>query len=579
MTPQALRAALAALAILAANAPAFAAVAVSPDDVCPPLADPCVISTVVEVDSDFPLDFGLRTVRIAAGGELRGSVDLLCGAFETDGPGLWLKLLPNDAPAFATITARRACSGNASLPCLDDTVCSDASAGTCSVGDGGIRVAGRVEGSAPFVHLRAAGDVTLDGNIDASGHAPRYDGGGITVESLLGSIESSAELEVDAVVEPGEYNDRGFAGAVVLRAAVDITLRGPIRATGGSADVELDAGRDIAISSSILTQGLGNGPWIGGTIDLASGGDLRIVREPDGGNAKIDISGGHEAYQGYGGTGGAPGGYGFLDAGGDLVVGDRVRMRGDGGRSSGMVDDQSFAGDWYFECDEDLSFDARLTSRGRGLFGIAFHGVSFEAGGTIDIGAKAKIKTTAFGASNVMIQGLEGESIVIDGLINARSRPQRYAGYGEGRGGYVTVYGGDVSVGGKIDTGSSGYGGGIIFDVCRLNLKSGGSLDASKGPQDEGSGYVAMTIHENLVAEPGSRILSKEDSPARIDYRDAAKPPLLGGKVSPAPELTLRPLLSGCPVCGNSEIDEDETCDDGNAAGGDGCSAGCLTEP
>jgi cysteine-rich repeat protein len=37
-------------------------------------------------------------------------------------------------------------------------------------------------------------------------------------------------------------------------------------------------------------------------------------------------------------------------------------------------------------------------------------------------------------------------------------------------------------------------------------------------------------------------------------------------------------LLTGCPVCGNSEIDATETCDDGNTANGDGCNSSCQNE-
>src|SRR5687767_9009917 len=33
------------------------------------------------------------------------------------------------------------------------------------------------------------------------------------------------------------------------------------------------------------------------------------------------------------------------------------------------------------------------------------------------------------------------------------------------------------------------------------------------------------------------------------------------------------------PTCGNSVKDTDETCDDGNALAGDGCSATCTIEP
>jgi cysteine-rich repeat protein len=36
--------------------------------------------------------------------------------------------------------------------------------------------------------------------------------------------------------------------------------------------------------------------------------------------------------------------------------------------------------------------------------------------------------------------------------------------------------------------------------------------------------------------------------------------------------------LAGCPACGNGRVDGDETCDDGNTVGGDGCAANCTGE-
>ena len=36
--------------------------------------------------------------------------------------------------------------------------------------------------------------------------------------------------------------------------------------------------------------------------------------------------------------------------------------------------------------------------------------------------------------------------------------------------------------------------------------------------------------------------------------------------------------LEGCPVCGNGRLEGDETCDDGNRVGGDGCAANCTGE-
>ena len=61
--------------------------------------------------------------------------------------------------------------------------------------------------------------------------------------------------------------------------------------------------------------------------------------------------------------------------------------------------------------------------------------------------------------------------------------------------------------------------------------------------------------------------------------------PFVGGPGLPqwevGPPTPGEPLYWGCgaPICGNGELEPGEACDDGNALGGDGCSAGCEIEP
>jgi len=110
-------------------------------------------------------------------------------------------------------------------------------------------------------------------------------------------------------------------------------------------------------------------------------------------------------------------------------------------------------------------------------------------------------------------------------------------------------------------------------------MNSGGRLDSGWGKQYSGAYGTNFYIGESMITYGGSGIRAKAGAQHRIEYRDAAKPPVLGGSVTPAPTLVHNPLLTGCPVCGNLEIDQDETCDDGNIADGDGCDSNCLTEP
>lgn len=550
----------------------------SADEVCAPGADPCVITGIVHVDPLYPLDFGLRAVRVTATGLLVGSLDLRCGSFVADGPGTWSQLGADPSVHTLSITARRACSGDASLACLDDGACIQAAAGLCSQGDGSIRIAGMVTGNAPNLSLRAAGDIGLEGYVAAAGRPPFANGGSVTVQSLQGSIESTASIDVSAGREP-DYGGPGYAGSATMRAALDVTLRGPVRAIGGGGNVEVDAGRDIAVRSALLTQGTQGADHFGGTIDLAAARDLRVVTKPGAGRASMNITGGHAARPEYHTTYAGGGGYGFLRAGGDLFVGDHVVLVGDSGKSAGFVDDRPYSGDWYFEATGNLSFAGRLSARGMGLLGRGFHGVSFYAGQAIDLGHRSRVTTMSASSPNVEIRSYGKAPISLDGQIDVRGTQRMSFGSSYGEGGNFHVNGGDLSMGGRVQNGGGRLGGDTYFYGCRMHLKTGGIIDTTYGLQESGSRGPMFEIGESMRTDPGHQIIGKKDAYFRIYHRDAAKPPVLDGFAKPAPTITVEPSFTGCPECGNLEIDQNEECDDGNSTAGDGCDAMCLLEP
>src|SRR5690349_17825410 len=109
------------LAILVAGAlpaPAMAIEADHADDVCPPDADPCVVSEVFQVVPRSRLDFGLRDVEVTGGGRFEfvdGGGRIYCGSFRahTDGPVI-RTVRPAESGFFdndgTTIQARKECS-------------------------------------------------------------------------------------------------------------------------------------------------------------------------------------------------------------------------------------------------------------------------------------------------------------------------------------------------------------------------------------------------------------------------------------------------------------------------------------
>jgi cysteine-rich repeat protein len=571
-----------ALLLFAAAASSAHAVVESADEVCSPAANPCIINSTVEVDADFPLDFGLRTVRVVEPGKFVGSLDLECGRFETVGLPAWTWSSSEYGPV--TITANRSCSLNGALACQSDAVCIDAGAGLCTSGNGGISTQGKLKANAPTVLMRAAGDIGLEGDLDVSSDPPQEYGGTVYVESMFGAVESSGFVDASGGVAEDYYgNHPAFGGMVTIRALSDVTLRGQIAATGGYASIAIASGRDTVIAAAILTQGRQGGDYNGGTIDLYAARNLSVVH--DEARVLLNIAGGTKEVQGYYGYGGGsyagPGGYAFLTAGGDVTLGAGVELMGDSGMSAGTgLDDLPISGDWYFESGEDLAFHSSMSNRSWGQYGFANHGVSFEGDASVHVGRHGSIATAGSYSGDIT---LWSPSILVEGRLNARSRKIKTFGYDgyhpppHGTGGDVMFDGGDVTIKGKVMTGGPSSAGELRVDACRLRMEPGGVLDSAWGAQLYGPYGVSITVAESMRMN-GGKIRAKKGATHTIRYRDPNKPPVLKA-VTPVPNLIVDPLLSGCPVCGNSEIDEDETCDDGNVADGDGCSSACLTEP
>ncbi|HYC54934.1 MAG TPA: hypothetical protein VEL28_08335, partial [Candidatus Binatia bacterium] len=92
-------------------------------------------------------------------------------------------------------------------------------------------------------------------------------------------------------------------------------------------------------------------------------------------------------------------------------------------------------------------------------------------------------------------------------------------------------------------------------------------------------GENLLVGRERITVSPtGSLTASGSGASNTFEYRDAAKPPIVQGAVSPSPVLVVDSSLVGCPVCGNFEKDQGESCDDGNLTGGDGCNPACQDE-
>ncbi|MBI5505588.1 MAG: hypothetical protein HY899_12375 [Deltaproteobacteria bacterium] len=551
-----------ALAVLAVPAQALI-VAGSAADICAAAADPCVIAEQVDVVAGSVLDFGTRAVVLEGAGVLNfgiGDGSLLCGRFAATSASASVTARGNDpnggtAGGNVNIFSRRRCSGNASLPCFVDGDCSVAGAGICSAGDGSIVVAGKILGNADTaarLYLRAAADVQLDKLVSAAGTLSTSDGGAITVESTQGSITTSDKLEVAS-------GSQGSGGDIALSAALDVGVGAIIDADGGDFDggsVAIAAGRAVAIGDDV-TANSAAGAGFGGIIAVTAGTDISIV----GGGAtnRLNVSTeGHQSAENYGGDGGTQ----SYDAGGSIVLSRYVRLDSNGAPPDGFGDSITFS------AGAGISIDGAVYSKAKGSFG---GGGSIEvvAGGDIVASATALLDVTGFAAGGGDVLLEPSGDLVFDGDAEAGGSSAGVAGR------LLALVGGRASIGGTIATagGSSSFSHGQIrVAACRVSIT--GSL--TNGGV---AGENLLIGRENIKVLTGGRVIANGAGGSNtMQYRAAAKPPVVQGTVSPSAILAVDEALVGCPVCGNAEVDQGETCDDGATVDGDGCSAACQDE-
>lgn len=554
---------LAALAATFAPALSFAAiVADSASDVCPPAADPCVVDQEVDVVDGSILDFGTRTVRVEGVGFFEsgsGTAAISCGRFEANVAGNAIRsretLAAGTSGGVVTIAALRRCSADNARTCLRHIDCSAFGAGSCSVGDGSIVLDGRILGSADLaarVTLRGAGDVSVLDTATVAGTSTFSDGGGLTVESGEGSVTIAAALDLTS-------GGDGTGGDLTLLAGLDIVVNAVIRATGGDFDggsVTMDAGRDITITEDVLANST-SGSGFGGEIDVSAGRDLAIVGGGSANRLNLNTDG-HQSADNFAGDGGLQG----YAAERHLSVSRYVRFDSNGSPPDGFGDSISFAagGDFFFE-------------------GIAVSGTKggLGGGGFVEVQAEGDAEFTSTSLLDARGSGGGGGDIVLDvgGALVFAGSAEAGGGNGGLAGRVLATVGADADLSGDWNTAGSGSSfsvGEFLVEACRVRV-SGNLLNAATGGRNRFVGREHIRILGG-----GSLRATGSGGTNAFRHRSAAKPPVNLGTVSPAATITVDASLVGCPVCGNAEVDDTETCDDGNLGGGDGCSTLCQDE-
>jgi cysteine-rich repeat protein len=618
---------------------AWAVVVDNPDDICAANADPCLVALDYDIVDGTVLDFGTRAVQLTADGVLdtnTGTASILCGNFSTAaGTIAALKVRGGNGlggidGGTLTVEARRRCSGDSNRTCVsangcnfgtctlsvcsEDTnvtcetddncdygtcnlgvsphkctgntnrtcvgdedcnlgtctidVCStnrneqctanaDCDFGECTVGNANVQILRPINGNGGTpgtLFIRAAGDITIGGIVTFDSGSSDSDGGILDIESGFGSVTINSQMTATG---------GGFAtgGEVCLIAGQDVTVNAIIDASGGDFDggfIEFDAGRDVIVKQAVKANAV-NGGGFGGEIAITAVGNVSATAP-----ASFETNGHFASAGNFGGDGGAI----ELDAGVDVNVGANVDVISDGAEPDG------FGGEVILTAGGTMQAAGTMEARSGDAAGQGSGGnVELDVEGSLNfpVGALIDVRGASNGGGAASITTNNGP-MTFAGNIDART----VAG---GIGDQIDLdIGGDVTMTGQMRISGVAQGdanGSIDFEFCRLTMNSGALIEnvGAKGKN-------TLRQRERLTIRSGASMKADITSGVnKILYRDPAKPPSIAGTVTPpAAANDISPLLVGCPVCGNGDLDGGESCEDGNTEDGDGCSADCQDE-
>jgi len=611
-------------------------VAATAADICPINADPCNVTTQIDVVNNSTLDFGTRNVSVSGSGRFNfgaGNGAIKCGNF-TASPGNGNYAINAAGPGAANTTrsgsievdARRSCSthsrpcvkesdchvGGCSVrrcslhparPCTQDSDCNlgtcafrrcslnnqvrcttnqdcnfggcpaqltcqydgtnpiacttdaDCEFGTCSVGSASIDMNGPIAGNsdAPAsISLLAADNITIRKDINL--HSTSLDGDG-------GELEMTATWGDVQVLSPAGINvaGGGFAagGMVTVLAGHNFKLNGDIDCTGGDFDggsLDATVAGDVTIARDINCSAV-SGAGSGGEILVDAAGDLSVSGVSALNHTDL-LTQSHTDAENNSGDGGTQ----ELTAGGNLSLSPFTTYQGSGAAPEGS------GSDLFLTADGSFLLGGVIESRSAGVDGGGGF-VEVFSGGTAKVAASGFIDL--FGGSG----GGGSMKFVSVGAADFKGTADATAGSQGAAGSLFITSDSDLSFAGRLTTnGGSGNTGRLNLEACRITLTSTAFLD-NKAP----SGLNRLKVHESMKLQSGSRIVATGGSNLLI-YRTEKPQNVTLGTITPAPQILFDPLLVGCPVCGNGEIDQTETCDDGNTLGGDGCTADCQNE-
>lgn len=531
-------AALTALSFSATNA--WATVA---NDLCAPSANPCVVSTTVDVTPGSEINMGARELRILSGGKLRvsgGGMKLLAaqlnvqngGGLEARGsasvPGGRIECWTGSTTVAGKIDAEGAPGGVVLLVSEAGVTVSGTISAKSLQGsqDGGaiaiaaqtVNVSGQLlangGGSAygGSIDVRAKGDIAVSGTLDTTAG----DGGAVSVEAgsaLLGSQgRGNVTIAAGAQVVADGSPRGGFGGAIDISANGDgvgtgqIILRGLLRAIGkgGTVDTGGGDGGDVTVTADgdivndVATGGIdvsgGSPDGTGGTVTLVSReGRVWVTAHVNVRSTGAETTGGEVDIQARGDVnlngpidavgGGYDGGEVNVEsASGDVVLGNTGSIDASSASSGGVGGDVSLtAGSDEAVGASRLVLNGPITANGS--FSYEYAG----DGGMIDLAADGEVVLNgAINASGSTGGSFGGDLTVvaITGPITIRQAVTLEGNGQGGLGGRLEVTGGDtLSIGATVSArGLNGAAGG------QATMKAGGAVTLTAGVTVAGTG-------------------------------------------------------------------------------------------
>jgi cysteine-rich repeat protein len=517
-------------------------------DICALADDPCLVKVVkngVAVEPGSTLDFGTRTLRIPPGAQLivtgtAGSMTVMAGAVDIRATGQGAGLM-------------RAVGGTISV--------------TAATGDVNVRKVGnsvgRIDVSGPptsggggTIDLEAtAGNVLVDGVLDAGANANDASGGSVSLTGLTVAIGSASEIDLAG------KNDGG-GGTLTIDAASNVTLGGKIAATGGffgGGEIDVDAGGSVVSSANIDLQSAQAG-GDGGAFDI---GDLDPVGGPVTLGGSVDLSG--DTDSDFSGSGGEL----DIESHGSILITAPVNASSGDGGSGGVVNCLS---------ELDITQSAPIQVQGKGAEGD---------GGTASFEAHRALVMAGVDASGSAFNSGEIDGTAWCSLNLPAGRTLESSDGGSNflaSGGTMTINGSLRAING---TNELDYLNTVPVVTGVVNPPTPGVKQDTTltpcggGPPTCGNGK-----------KDGSEACDGTDSTCPTGQQctpacTCAVPPMCGdGNVDPGEQCDDKNKTNGdgcdnncTPTgCGNGIKTGNEQCDDGNMVAGDGCSPGCTSE-